>query len=528
MAILKHIPVRNSDYGAAQRYLLFEHDPVTQKPLYDENGHMIMRDGILQTALNCDAFSFDAECMELNHALGKNNSRRDVKAHHFIISFDPKDVTENGLTAERAQAIAVEFVERFFAGHQTLIVTHPDGHHHSGNMHCHIVFNSVRKNNISYQSFMDRETDCLAGYKYHQNPVLLRHQEYGLNEICAREHLNTVDFSVPADRKVTDREYQAKERGQEQLEEINKRVIAAGLHPRYTDYQTIKDEIRSAVDAAVQKAKTEEEFRRILLEQYHIEQKETRGVWSYIHPKRDKPIRARSLGRIYEKETVMNRILGIDDIDRSRPEYASLPKIFVIQSDLKLVTDIQNCVKAQQSRAYARKVEISNLQQMARSVAYLSTHKIGTVDNLRALRDEAEQEYKSARDAYREDYLKIKSINEEIHYLGQYLANKKVYLEFLNAPNKAAYRQTHQSQITAYEEAKTFLKTYYSDTNLPTINDLKVQRTKLQRHQASLNSQQQSAYNRLKELRIVDTNITALLAPNTLERVLGRKRETVL
>lgn len=224
----------------------------------------------------------------------------------------------------------------------------------------------------------------------------------------------------------------------------------------------------------------------------------------------------------------MNRIIGIDDIDRSRPEYASLPKIFVIQSDLRLVTDIQNCVKAQQSRAYARKVEISNLQQMAKSVAYLSTHKIGTLDNLRALRAEAEQEYKSARDAYREDYLKIKSINEEIHYLGQYLANKKAYLEFLNAPNKAAYRQTHQIQIDAYEQARNFLKTRYPDTDFPTIEELKIQRTILERHQTSLKNQQQSAYNRLKELRIVDTNITALLAPNTPERVLGRKRETVL
>ena len=224
----------------------------------------------------------------------------------------------------------------------------------------------------------------------------------------------------------------------------------------------------------------------------------------------------------------MNRILGIEDIDHSRPEYADLPKVFVLQSDLRLVTDIQNCVKAQQSRAYARKVEISNLQQMAKSVAYLSTHKIGTLDNLRAMRAEAEQEYKSARDAVREDYLGIKKINEEIHYTGQYLANKKAYSEFLNAPNKAAYRQAHQSQIDAYEEARTFLKTHYPDTRFPTIDDLKIQRTKLERHQASLKNLQQTAYNRMKELRIVETNITALLAPHTPEKVFGRKHTKVL
>lgn len=346
-----------------------------------------------------------------------------------------------------------------------------------------------------------------------------------MNELCEKKHLHTVDVSVRPSRRISNSEYRAKVRGSRQLAEVNQPIIAAGLKPRVTDYQTIKDEIR---DAVLEEAKTEDEFGRMLEEQYHIIQKESRGVWSYIHPDRQKPIRARSLGRIYEKEVVKNRLMGIDDEDHSRPEYEELPKIFIIHSDLRLVVDIQNCVKAQQSRAYARKVEIANLQQMAKSVAYLQTHKIGTLDNLRALRAEAEQDYKSARDANREDYLKIKGINEEIHYLGQYLANKKVYTEFLNTPNKAVYRQTHQSQIDAYEEARAFLKTRYPDTRFPTIEDLKVQRIKLQQHQASLNSQQQSAYNRLKELRIVDTNISALLAPHTPKRVLGRKREASL
>lgn len=526
MAVLKHLPVRNADYAGAQTYLLFEHDE-RGKLLYDEDGHMILRKGFIQSGLNCDPFSFNTECAELNAQWGKNRGKNDVFAHHYIMSFDPRDA-ECGLTSEKAHAIAEEFAKYFFAGHQVLLVTHPDGHNGSGNIHTHIVLNSLRKENILYRDFMNRPTDCLAGYKHHQTRDLFMTMLTRMDELCEREHLHTVDFSVPADRKINDREYKARKRGQEHLDESNQPIIDAGLHPRVTDYRTIKDEIRNAVDAAVKKAKTEEDFRRILEEQYHIEQKETRGVWSYIHPNRSKPIRARSLGRIYEKGSVMNRILGIDDIDHSRPEYADLPKIFVLQSDLQLVVDIQNCVKAQQSAAYARKVEISNLQQMAKSVAYLSTHKIGTLDNLRAMRAEAEQEYKSARDAIREDYLKIKGINEEIHYLGKYLTNKKVYSEFLNAPNKAAYRQAHQSQVDAYEEARTFLKTRYPNTDFPTLEDLNGRKTKLERHQTSLNSKQQSAYNRMKELRIVDTNITALLAPHTPEMVLGRKRETVL
>ena len=52
MAILKHGSIKNGDYGEAQRYLLFEHDPETQKPLRDEQGNMIMRKGYIQSGLN--------------------------------------------------------------------------------------------------------------------------------------------------------------------------------------------------------------------------------------------------------------------------------------------------------------------------------------------------------------------------------------------------------------------------------------------------------------------------------------------
>lgn len=515
MAILKHVTIKNSDYGAAQRYLLFEHDPSTQKPILDDDGDMILRKGVIQSGINCDPFSFNTECTELNLKWGKNLAKNDVKAHHYILSFDPRDAEENGLTPEHAHKLAEEFANRFFAGHQVYLVTHTDGHNESGNIHTHIIINSLRKETVPYQDFMERTTDCLAGYKHHMTPNMMLTLQVAVNEICEREHLHTVDYTSPSNRRVTDREYQAKKRGEENLAEINWPIISAGLKPRVTDYQTIKDEIRSAIDAVLKEAKTEDEFHRILEEKYHIVQKESRGVWSYIHPDRQKPICAKSLGRIYEKEVVQHRLMGIEDEDHSRPEYEDLPKIFIIRSDLRLVTDIQNCVKAQQSRAYARKVELTNLQQMAKSVAYLQKYKIGTLDNLRMLRAESERDYNSARDAIQEGYFKIKSINEEIHYLGQYLANKKVYSEFVNTPDKALYRQTNQGQINAYEEARTFLKAHYPDSNFPALENLKSRKGKLEHEQNGLKKQQQSAYNRMKELGIIDTNVTALLAPHT-------------
>ena len=42
MATLKHLGSKNADYGAAEQYLLFEHDEFTMKPVLDENGRLII------------------------------------------------------------------------------------------------------------------------------------------------------------------------------------------------------------------------------------------------------------------------------------------------------------------------------------------------------------------------------------------------------------------------------------------------------------------------------------------------------
>ncbi len=111
MAILKHIAVKNADYGEAQRYLIFKHDEKTGKPVLDENGNLQFRDGYILDGINCDAFTFDTECMELNAHFGKNQNYDDIKSHHYIISYDPKDAEDRGLTAEHAQALGLEYAK---------------------------------------------------------------------------------------------------------------------------------------------------------------------------------------------------------------------------------------------------------------------------------------------------------------------------------------------------------------------------------------------------------------------------------
>ena len=114
MATFKHISSKNADYGAAEQYLTFEHDEFTMKPTLDENGRLISRDDYRISSLNCGGEDFAIACMRSNLKYGKNQKREDVKSHHYIISFDPRDAADNGLTVDRAQELGEEFCKTHF------------------------------------------------------------------------------------------------------------------------------------------------------------------------------------------------------------------------------------------------------------------------------------------------------------------------------------------------------------------------------------------------------------------------------
>lgn len=507
MAILKHIASKNSDYGEAQRYLMFQHDEYTGKPVLDENGELIPRKEYYLDGLNCDPFTFDLECKELNARYRKNQKFDEIKAHHYILSFDPKDVAENSLTGERAQQLGLEYANKNFPGHQALVCTHTDGHNGSGNIHVHIVINSLRKFDVEQQSFMERSCDSRAGYKHHVTKEYLVFLKQSVMEMCHREHLNQVDLLSPSEKKITEREYHAKRRGQKKLDECNQKMRSEGISPRKTKYQTQKDYLRTAIENAASSACSVEEFEKLLFEEYHVRLKINRGRFSYLHPDRDKAITGRNLGTHYEKIS----LIPLFDKNAELKKYKDTPSFTFIKSDLRLVVDLQHCIMAQQSQAYAQQVKLSNLQQMAKTVAYVQEHGYETQDELLTEFSEVQAQTTDMRKALRSTEQQLKDINEQIHYTGQYLANKSLYKDYLQSRNKKRFRQEHQSELTLYETARKILKERSGSQKLPSMKILKEEKAKL----SALKDSQYEAYENLrnyqKELKTVCSNVDTIL-----------------
>lgn len=538
MAILKHIASKNADYGEAQRYLIFQHNEYTGKPILDENGKMQLREEYYLDGVECDPFSFDMECKELNARFHKNQTYDEIKSHHYIISFDPKDRDECGLTGEQAQQLGLEYCKKNFPGHQALVCTHTDGHNGSGNIHVHIVINSLRKNDVKRQDFMERNCDSRTGNKHHLTNDYLVYLKQSLMDLCLRENLHQVDLLTKAEQKVTEKEYHAKRSGQKKLDERNRQMISEGITPRTTVFQTQKEYLRTSIEQAAASAHDLKEFEQILSEKFNIKFKISRGRFSYLHPDREKPITGRSLGTHYEKDYLMELIGNrsrLENIEKDQtvqkeilPEENTLnrkhsteqqeipsgmdtPTAPFEKSGLRLVTDLQNCIKAQQSRAYANKVKFSNLQNMAKTLSYVQEHGYNTLESMEGRLAELKGQTSVSLKELKGTEARLRQVNEQIHYTGQYLANKSVYAQLQKSKNKAQFRQENSAKIALYEAALKFLKGKADGGKLPTLQTLKAEKGKLLEEKKERLEKYYSYRGQKKELDTVCANIHAAL-----------------
>ena len=544
MAILKHISSKNADYGEAERYLIFQHDEYTQKPILDENGHMLIREEYYLDGINCDPFTFAAECQETNAYFHKNQSYNDIKSHHYIISFDPKDRYEHGLTGELAQQLGVEYAKENFPGHQALVCTHTDGHNGSGNIHVHIVINSIRKYDTKPQPYMEFDRDSKAGYKHHLSDRYRIYLKQKVMDMCTANGLNQVDLLTPAERKISEKEYWAKRRGQKKLDKHNAQLEKKGLTPRQTTFQTEKQYLRDAIDTVASQAISQEDFSRLLSEKYNITFKVSRGRYSYLHPNRSKYITGRSLGTLYEEKHLLqifqenstsqiteNPVPDISQVVNSSTPTVSAytattteaPHTFLfIKSDLRLVTDLQHCIKAQQSQAYAQKVKLSNLKMMAQTVAYVQEHGFQSKADLDAALSDASAQSTDARNTLKSTENTLKNVNEQIHYTGQYLANKSIYSDYRKSRNKEKFYDDHRAELTLYESALRILKEKSQGNKLPTLKMLREEKNRLTELQTMQREDFNARREHERELRTVCSNVDIILGTSQVQ---NRQRE---
>ena len=526
MATLKHINSKNADYGAAEQYLLFEHDEFTMKPVLDETGRLIPREDYRLSTLNCDGEDFAVACMRANLRYQKNQRREDVKSHHYIISFDPRDGPDNGLTVDRAQALGEQFCKEHFPGHQALVCTHPDGHNHSGNIHVHIVINSLRIEEVPFLPYMDRPADTKVGCKHRCTDAALRYFKSEVMEMCHREGLYQIDLLNGSKNRVTDREYWAQKKGQAALDKQNAPMIADSITPRQTKFETNKEKLRQTLRKALATAASFDEFSSLLLQE-GVTVKESRGRLSYLTPDRTKPITARKLGDDFDKAAVLALLTQnahrAAEQTKAIPEYpAAVKKPLQGEKAAKTTpadNTLQRMVDREAKRAegkgvgYDRWAAKHNLKQMAATVTAYQQYGFSSPEEL----DEA---CSAAYAAMQESLAWLKQVEKTLNgkkeLQRQVLAYSKTrpvrdgLKQQKNAKAKAAYRQKHESDFIIADAAARYFREN-GISKLPSYKSLQAEIESLIKEKNSGYNDYRAKREKYRRLQTVKGNIDQIL-----------------
>ena len=484
MATFKHISSKNADYGAAEQYLTFEHDEFTMKPTLDENGRLIPRDDYRISSLNCGGEDFAIACMRSNLKYGKNQKREDVKSHHYIISFDPRDAADNGLTVDRAQQLGEQFCKEHFPGHQALVCTHPDGHNHSGNIHVHIVINSLRIAEVPLLPYMERPADTREGCKHRCTDAAMEYFKAEVMEMCHRENLYQIDLLHGSKNRVTEK-----------------------------------------------------------LLQQGVTVKESRGRLSYLTPDRTKPITARKLGDDFDRAAVLEALTQ-NAQNAARAAEKPLPKQEYPRSikdrlqrnkaaiNAPKQDSLQRMVDREAKRAegkgigYDRWAAVHNLKQMAATMSIYEESGFSSPEELEAA-------LAAASAGLHETTGKLKAVESTLREKKDLQKQLLAYIKTKPARDglraqksekaKRAYREQHESEFIISESAARYFKAQ-GISKLPASKALQTEIEQLTKEKNALYNEYREKKENVRELQTVKSNIEQILRREP-ERRKGKDHE---
>ena len=525
MATLKHIASKNSDYSAAETYLVYQHDEFSGKKILDEQSRPKLRESYILDTLECGEASFAMACLLANRKYDKNNHPDDIKSHQYIISFDPRDAAENGLTMEKAQALGLNFCKENFPGHPAIVCTHPDGHNHSGNIHVHIVINSLRIEEVPFLPYMDRPADTRAGCKHRCTDAAMEYFKAEVMELCHRENLYQIDLLHGSKNRITEHEYWAQRKGQAKLDKEAAALPAEEQPAKPTKFETDKEKLRQAIRTALSSAASYGEFAAVLLQQ-GVTVKESRGRLSYLTPDRTKPITARKLGDDFDRAAVL--ALLEQNAHRAAEQTATVPEYprnirERLQGKKAVQTTpekdgIQRMVDRAAKRAegkgagYDRWAAVHNLKQMAATVAAYGQYGYSP--------EELDAALVSANVDLQDSTAKLKALDAAIREKKELQTQVLAYAKTKPARDglkaqktekaRSAYRERHESDFIIADAATRYFRAH-GVSKLPSHKALQAEIEQLTAEKNAHYNEYREKKARVKELHTVKSNLSQIL-----------------
>ena len=410
--------------------------------------------------------SYETADIEFGYTLSQALDKGSNLAFHLIQSFAPGEVDY-----EKAHEIGKQLADAVTKGqHEYVVTTHID----KGHIHNHVIFCAV--------NFVDH-------HKYNSN----KRSYYGIrnmsDKLCRENGLSVV---VPGkgSKGKSYAEYQAEKTG-----------------------TSWKGKLKIAVDALIpQVSSFEELLQRLQAAGYEI--KPGKYV-SCRAPGQERFTRLKTLGADYTEEAIRERIAG------RRAKAAKAPRE---QRDVSLLIDIENSIKAAQSKGYEQWAKIHNLKQAAKTMNFLTEHKIEQYADLVSRIEEMSAESGQAADALKNAEKRLADMAVLIKNVSTYQKTKPVYDAYRKARNREKYRAGQEQAIILHEAAARSLKAA-GIAKLPNLAALQSEYEALQAQKEALYADYGKLKKKVREYDIIKQNIDSILqADRQPEREKGTER----
>ena len=408
--------------------------------------------------------SYETADIEFGYTLSQALDKGSNLAFHLIQSFAPGEVDY-----EKAHEIGKQLADAVTKGqHEYVVTTHID----KGHIHNHVIFCAV--------NFVDH-------HKYNSN----KRSYYGIrnmsDKLCRENGLSVV---VPGkgSKGKSYAEYQAEKTG-----------------------TSWKGKLKIAVDALIpQVSSFEELLTRLQAAGYEI--KPGKYV-SCRAPGQERFTRLKTLGADYTEEAIRERIAG------RRAKAAKAPRE---QRDVSLLIDIENSIKAAQSRGYEQWAKIHNLKQAAKTMNFLTENKIEQYADLVSRIEEMAAESGQAADALKNAEKRLAEMAVLIKNVSTYQKTKPVYDAYRKARNREKYRAGQEQAIILHEAAVRSLKAA-GIAKLPNLAALQSEYEALQAQKEALYADYGKLKKKVREYDIIKQNIDSILQA---DRQPEREKET--
>ncbi len=400
---------------------------------------------LLIDSYGCTPETADIE-FEWTRKKAKDNGKESHLARHFIQSFSPGETTP-----EQAHEIGKKLADEILGGkYEYILSTHID----RGHIHNHIIFNDV--NFVDY-----RHSHINKKWYYDTRKISDRLcDEYGLSVIPQNENKGKSYI-----------EYTAAKQG--------------------TSY---KAQLKADIDKAVRKSLDYSDF-LLRMEIAGYEVKKGKYI-SFRAAGRERFVRGKTLGGYYTEDSIKERIAK-NAIHRPKKD----------NRRINLIIDIQNCIKAQESKGYEHWSKIYNLKQAAKTLNFLTENNITTYEDLDKSAERTHKNFDSISE-------KIKSVEKQINTTALLIKNVETYSrlkpvmeKYKKAKNKEQFKEKYRAEITLFEAAFKELK----NADYPPVKELRQSYSKLTEEKKTLYEEYKKCKSKVAEIDVVKSNVETLL-----------------